>query len=237
MAEKVELTGKQKQSVRKLLESANLLHQKISDKYDNVLIIMKEAGVPWGAVTEYLQDSFTDWPVDEASGKYRGVKALLREKDETTGEVEYEPAVWVNRFNVYRNKFEDYDKPKIVEARKPLSEMTPEERGEYRLNLMKQETERRLTKAHAVTPELLIHNLQELLTYAEVVKDTKVEKAVVSLFKLLKAEEKDIRPLTEIVVLPAEDDEPEKVLSVTPADLKVKYGELVEDEEGESAEQ
>jgi hypothetical protein len=183
------LAQKQMEAAIKLLKAANgqeekimLLRQKVGELYENILVIFKEADIPWGQMTREIQLGFGNWPKTE-KGEFIGTKALLEDKDEQ-GRVKYEPAVWLNRFNVYRNRYTSYGKTREAPpARVPIASLPPEQRAEARVKESVKETEKRISTAHAVNFELVVQALRELLTFSRQTGNKQAEAPIMAVAK------------------------------------------------------
>jgi len=212
MAEHKHLTSKQLAGCISLLRAANTaeakiegIRQKIGETYENIILIMKQADIPWTMMTAELQAGFGDWPTDEKGVKI-GLKALLRDKDEN-GRTKYEPAVWLNRFMVYRNRYVGYDKLRTAPAPPvKISEITdPEERKAVRIEQAEKETEKRISTAHAINMPLVVQALRELMTFAHRTHNRAAEGNIKALAKNFGISEDAVFELNSVVIPPKGD--------------------------------
>jgi hypothetical protein len=75
----------------------------ISDKkksYQELLDLLRNNNVPWKEITEHMKNWFPDWPTN--GRKKLGISKVLSEKPK------YAPAIFINRFNSWRNQFSNY---------------------------------------------------------------------------------------------------------------------------------
>ena len=193
-----------REAAEKQIKAEELL-QTAGDKYENVLVIMKESGVPWGLVTRTIQTQvFTDWPVKD-SGLPRGYQDLMTEG--------YKPALYLNRFIAWRDKYyrapqagETFGMKKEAAERPPkMADLTPEQKQERRIEESKKNTERRISAPHVINRDLVRHAFHELYTFAEVLGNKEAQKHLLNAFKAFGKlfEGETLGTLKEVVQTPA----------------------------------
>lgn len=163
---KLEINPTNVTSIRTLLSEANNIENEAAnllltagERYENVLLILKESLVPWNKVVLSLQTLvFKEWPMKE-TGRPLGIQAAMDQA--------FPQATWVNRFNAYRvAKYTDYGVLKVIERPPKMVDLTPEQRQKKRIETAKENTKKRISMPHVISRDLIKHDLFEIFTFA-----------------------------------------------------------------------